>query len=215
MKTNTRLKKSAAETSHLRLGGSQAIVSLTTYAKYTNELTVPKFERLGITLQDTCFYVRSEFAESLMKGLQTEQIHPRYYALLFLCAHEPEEVLLKQVKSFIQKRISAMMNVKGGESSVLDSSLVRLIHILAHHPDFSVATEDLDISAQYIRFYLSCVANPDNASFLYHIVQKIKLSKDMVSPELSQVSFFFIFFIKMFLFIHSFFVCVVEFVCVV
>lgn len=162
-------------------------MTLTTYAKYTNELTVPKFERLGITLQDTCFYVRSEFAESLMKGLQTEQIHPRYYALLFLVAHEPEEILLKQVKSFIQKRISGM-KIKQGESSVLDSSLVRLVHILAHHPDFSIATEDLDISAQYIRFYLSCVANPDNVSFLYHIVQKIKLSKDMVSPELSQVS---------------------------
>lgn len=184
---DTNMEGSAAETSHLRLGGSQAIVSLTTYAKYMNELSVPKFERLGITLQDTCFYVRSEFAESLMKGLQTEQIHPRYYALLFLCAHEPEEVLLKQVKSYIQKRISAM-SIKQDETSVMDSSLIRLIHILAHHPDFSIATEDLDISAQYLRFYLSCVANSDNVSFLYHIVEKIKLSKDMVAIELSQVS---------------------------
>lgn len=178
---------SAAETSHLRLGASQAIVSLTTFAKYTSELTVPKFEKLGITLQDTCYYVRYEFAESLMKGLQTEQIHPRYYALLFLCAHEPEEVLLKQVKSFIQKRLAAT-SVKQGESSVLDASLVRLIHLLAHHPDFSVATDDLDISARYLRFYISCVANADNVSLLYYILQNIKLSQDMVSPDLSEVT---------------------------
>jgi sister-chromatid-cohesion protein PDS5 len=152
-----------------------------------NELTVTKFERLSVTLQDTCYDVRSAFAKSLIKGLQTEQIHPRYYALLFICAHEPEESLLKQVKSFIQKRLKTM-DIKQGESTVLDSSLVRLIHLLAHHPDFSVAVEDLTIFAQYIRFFLSCVATADNVSFLYHIVQKIKLSKDMVSNELSQVS---------------------------
>ncbi|KAI8080901.1 armadillo-type protein [Thamnidium elegans] len=178
----------AAETSHFRLGASQAIVSLTTFVKYTNELTVPKFEKLGITLQDTCYYVRYEFAESLMKGLQTEQIHSRYYALLFLCAHEPEEALLKQVKSFVQKRLSTM-SVKQGESSVLDASLVRLIHLLAHHPDFSVATDDLDISAQYLRFYISCVANADNVSLLYYILQNIKLSQDMVSQDLSENSY--------------------------
>lgn len=176
-----------------------------------NELTVPKFERLGLTVQDTCFYVRAEFAESLMKGLQTEQIHPRYYALLFLCAHEPEEVLLKQIKSFIQKRLSTM-TVKQGESSVLDASLVRLIHILAHHPDHSLASEDLDISSQYIRFYLSCVANAENVSFFYYILQNIKLSQDMVSPELSEVSvlFFvsFCFSLNLYIYLFSELICV-------
>lgn len=152
-----------------------------------HELTVDKFEKLSFTLQDTCFYVRQEVAESLMKGLQTEQIHPRYYALLFLCAHEPEASLLKQVKSFIQKRLSTL-ETKDGESSALDSSLISLIHLLAHHPDFTEAVEDLEIFSQYFRFYLSCVATPDNVAFLYHIAQKIKLSKDMVTEEISQVS---------------------------
>jgi sister-chromatid-cohesion protein PDS5 len=155
-----------------------------------NGLTVPKFERLSITLQDTCFWVRREFAESLIKGLSTEQIHPRYYALLFLIAHEPEEALLKQVKNFLKKRISTLQQQTSNSDefhSVLDSSLIRLIHLLAHHPDFSVAVEDLKIFAKYIKFYLACVATPDNVSFLFHIVQKIKLSKDMVANELSQV----------------------------
>lgn len=152
-----------------------------------NELTVPKFERLSYTLQDTCYYVRAEFAEFLMKGLQTGKIHSRYYSLLFICAHEPEAALLKQIRSFIQKRLS-LLDVKQDESTVLDSSLVRLIHLLAHHPDFTVSVEDLEIFAQYIKFFISCVANADNVSFLYHIVQKIKLSKDMVSDELSHVS---------------------------
>ncbi|KAG1562450.1 hypothetical protein G6F49_000907 [Rhizopus delemar] len=178
----------SAETSHLRLNASQCIVTLTEYNKYMNELTVPKFERLSYTLQDTCYYVRAEFAEFLMKGLQTGKIHSRYYSLLFICAHEPEAALLKQIRSFIQKRLS-LLDVKQDESTVLDSSLVRLIHLLAHHPDFTVSVEDLEIFAQYIKFFISCVANADNVSFLYHIVQKIKLSKDMVSDELSHNSY--------------------------
>ncbi|KAI8352060.1 hypothetical protein BD560DRAFT_477874 [Blakeslea trispora] len=181
-------KTNAAETSHLRLGASRAFVKLTQHAKYVNQLTVPKFEKLGITLQDTCFYVRQEFAESLMKGLHTEQIHSRYYALLFLCAHEPEAALVKQVKGFIQKKLSSIQS-KQGDANVLDSALIRLIHLLAHHPDFSEAVEDLDVLAQYFRFYLACIATSDNVAFLYHIVQKIKLSTDTVAAELSKNSY--------------------------
>ncbi|KAI8348451.1 armadillo-type protein [Choanephora cucurbitarum] len=181
-------KTNAAETSHLRLGASRALVKLTQHAKYVNQLTVPKFEKLGITLQDTCFYVRQEFAESLMKGLHTEQIHSRYYALLFMCAHEPEATLVKQVKGFIQKKLSSIQS-KQGDANVLDSALIRLVHLLAHHPDFSEAVEDLEVLAQYFRFYLACVATSDNVAFLYHIVQKIKLSTDTISAEMSKNSY--------------------------
>jgi sister-chromatid-cohesion protein PDS5 len=163
-------------------------VKLTQFRRYFNELTVPKFEKLSIILQDSCYYVRQEFAESLMKGLQNGQIHSRYYTLLFICAHEPEISLLKQVKSFIQKRLS-LLEIKQGESSVVDSSLVRLIHLLAHHPDFTEAVDDLNDFGQYFRFYISCVATPENVSFLYHIVQQIKISKDMVAEELSKVKY--------------------------
>ena len=69
----------------------------------------------------------------------------------------------------------------------METSFVQLLHILAHHPDFTVATNDLIAFTQYFEFYLSCVAAPDNVSFLYHVAQKIKSSKDMVSSELSQV----------------------------
>ncbi|KAL9541955.1 hypothetical protein MBANPS3_008853 [Mucor bainieri] len=181
-------KTNAAETSHLRLGATQSIVKLTEFTRYTSELTVPKFEKLSVALQDPCYYVRQEFAETLMKGLQSGQIHSRYYTLLFICAHEPELSLLKQVKSFVQKRLS-VMEVKQGESSVVDSSLVRLIHLLAHHPDFSEAVEDLNDFGLYFRFFISCVATPDNVSYLYHIVQQIKISKDMVDESLSKNSY--------------------------
>lgn len=154
-----------------------------------SELTIDQFENLGETMQDSCFYVRVEFTNSLIKGLSTGQIHPRYYTLLFLLAHEVEESLLKTARTFVKKKLSIIqLQQHQEESSVLDSTLVRLVHLLAHHPDFSVAVEDLTEFANYLRFYISCVATQENVSFLYHILQKIKLSKDNVNEELSQVN---------------------------
>lgn len=124
------------------------------------------------------------FAETLMKGLKLNQIHPRYFALLFLYAHEPESDLIKQIKNYIKRRAAA----EKGHSTIMETSFVVLMHILAHHPDFTVANDDLMLFVHYFEFYLSCIATPDNVSFLYHVAQKIKSSRDMVSPEHSQAS---------------------------
>ncbi|KAI8379771.1 armadillo-type protein [Radiomyces spectabilis] len=177
---------SAAEYSHLRLAAVQSLIKLTQLERYQDQLSVPKFERIALALQDPCYFVRAELAETLMKGLQVGHIHPRYYAVLFLCAHEPETELLKQIKYFLQKRA---VKFSAGQAYSLETSFVRLLHMLAHHPDFGVSTEELLEFLPYIEFYLSCVANADNVSFLYHVAQKIKSSTDMVSNELSQNSY--------------------------
>lgn len=67
-------------------------------------------------------------------------------------------------------------------------SFIRLIHLLAHHPDFSNEDQDLKSFAQFIEFYLSCIATAENISYLYHASQRIKTSVDNVSEEKSVVS---------------------------
>jgi sister-chromatid-cohesion protein PDS5 len=39
----------------------------------------------------------------IIRDLQSGALHPRYYAILFLLAHEPEKDLLRQTKSFLKK----------------------------------------------------------------------------------------------------------------
>lgn len=68
-----------------------------------------------------------------------------------------------------------------------DMSFIRLIHLLAHHPDFTTEDEDLITFAHFIEFYLSCIATSENISYLYHASQKIKTSVDIVSEEKSIV----------------------------
>lgn len=69
----------------------------------------------------------------------------------------------------------------------MEASFMQLIHILAHHPDFSISTNDLALFMRYLQFFISCMAAPENVAYLYHVTQKIKLSKDVRANEQSEV----------------------------
>ncbi|KAI9305906.1 hypothetical protein BJ944DRAFT_160861 [Cunninghamella echinulata] len=172
---------SGPESSHLRIIAAQGIVQIAEYEPYQDTMNIKNFEQLGLLLQDTCYYVRYEFGTFLMSGLKSNELHPRYYVLLFLCAHEPEEAFLKTVQNFIRRRASFIESVMTSR----DMSFIRLIHLLAHHPDFTTEDEDLITFAHFIEFYLSCIATSENISYLYHASQKIKTSVDIVSEEKS------------------------------
>jgi len=81
---------------------------------------------------------------------------------------------------------------------------VRLLHTLAHHPDFSTGREDLldlakcvavpfpltlDVGCvyRYIQFYLDLVATQENVALLYHLASKGKTVRDHVSFTHSEV----------------------------
>lgn len=94
--------------------------------------------------------------------------------------------------------------------------LVRLIHLLAHHPDFSTDVEDLktfsrysylylsmprssfpvvisdiclaSINCRYLEFFLDCVATKENVSLLYYLSLKVKTVRDARSSEYDSVS---------------------------
>lgn len=80
----------------------------------------------------------------------------------------------------------------------------RLLHLLAHHPDFGTTEETLpDIakyvgqsshclhllmgSFRYIEFYLDLVASPDNIPLLFHLAVKAKTVRDIQSHAYSEV----------------------------
>ncbi|CAO3586690.1 unnamed protein product [Absidia cylindrospora] len=180
-------KTSAAESSHLRLFGATSIIQLGEYPAYQHFLDVSRFEQLGLLLQDSCYYVRSRFGEYLMHGLAKAEINPRYQILLFLCAHEPEEAYIHKVTNFIRGRIT--QKIRGSQADFpFEFSIDRLIHLLAHHPDFGSTDDELYIFSQYIEFFISCYATQENITLLYYYVQRIKLSRDALSEDDTQNS---------------------------
>lgn len=85
-----------------------------------------------------------------------------------------------------------------------DMMFLRLMHVLAHHPDFSLESQNLqetaksvrpfivvrlqsDSTIRYIEFYLDLVGTADNIPLLYHLALKCKTVRDATSEEYSEV----------------------------
>jgi sister-chromatid-cohesion protein PDS5 len=60
----------------------------------------------------------------------------------------------------------------------LELIFIRFLHLLAHHPDFSTAHEDLVDITKYVQFYLDLMASQDNVSLLHHLAMKAKTVRD-------------------------------------
>ncbi|GAB5588791.1 Sister chromatid cohesion protein pds5 [Umbelopsis nana] len=179
-------KSSLAIKAQLRLASALAIASLSQLDCYSQIASVKNFEKLALT--DTVYHVRAAFSEMVIRDLQSGALHPRYFAILFLLAHEPEKELLRQTKAFIKKHAQTNHG-SVAQKSYIEMSLVQLIHLLAHHPDFDDTEDDVKLFIPYIELFLDCVATSENISFLYHIGQKIKATTDAVDPENSKNSY--------------------------
>jgi len=66
---------------------------------------------------------------------------------------------------------------------MIEYALVYLIHIIAHHPDYSTDLKDLQYSALYIEFFLEAVATAENVSFLYSLAAQLKEYRDLYSTD--------------------------------
>jgi len=68
----------------------------------------------------------------------------------------------------------------------LELIFIRLLHLLAHHPDFGTSKEEILDAAIYIQFYLDLVATSENISLLYHLSFKGKSVRDSESHSGSE-----------------------------
>lgn len=86
----------------------------------------------------------------------------------------------------------------------LEIMFIRMLHLLAHHPDFATSHDELlDIAkfvlqlasfnssvnyyGRYIQFYLDLLATSDTISLLYHLAMKGKTVRDAESHGHSEV----------------------------
>ena len=70
---------------------------------------------------------------------------------------------------------------------VMEKIFPRLLHLLAHHTDFSTEEGDLDDMLTYINFYLDCVGTADNYALFFHLVQRVKQARDALDVDKSEV----------------------------
>ncbi|KAF9559464.1 hypothetical protein CPC08DRAFT_763333 [Agrocybe pediades] len=169
--------------SRLRLQAGVSLLHLSTLDLFATAMS-PKFLHLACLIQDACFNVRQVFLSKLLLLLQSRRLPPRYNVIPFLTVLDPEpetKVMASQYVVNAKTRLSAAARLE-----YLESIFIRLLHLLAHHPDFGVSQEELMDMATYVQFYIDLVATADNVSLLYHLAQKGKTVRDPESHSRSQ-----------------------------
>jgi sister chromatid cohesion protein PDS5 len=190
-----------SQKSYLRLTASRFLLKLCSKRRACEDLVTPRvFNTVALVAHDRLPEVRGRFTAQLKKYLAQDRLNYRWYTVLFLSAFEPEKALKNDTIAWLRSRAQshtrkqqAQSQSNTGHQNIMEVLFVRLLSLLAHHPDFpdkvseTFAAELLDF-AQYIIFYLTAIGNEENLSLIFHIAQRIKQTQDAVTgtPEASE-----------------------------
>lgn len=169
--------------SRLRLTAATCILQLAKYPVFDKMVTQQQFQSLALMAQDGCVQVRQAFFSKLTKYLMAGQLHARYWSILFLYAHEPEVSVKQQAKHMVSNY--AKSTRVDATKPIFEPLLLRLLHLLAYHPDFSLQVEDLKVFGRFIEYYLDAVATEENVSFLYYLAGRVKTVRDALADNRS------------------------------
>ncbi|PHH91384.1 hypothetical protein CDD83_692 [Cordyceps sp. RAO-2017] len=167
----------------LRLLAGLLTLKLCTVKKYDEQLEPASFNKLAELVQDSELQVRRRFMEKLQDYLTRAKLRARFHTILFLVAFEPMTELKSRVETWIRSRARFYIDKK---QQILEAIMGRLIPLLAHHPDYSSAPEDLADFANYFLFYLGAVATEENIALIHKYAERVKQTRDAVNPDASE-----------------------------
>ncbi|KDN48299.1 hypothetical protein RSAG8_02891, partial [Rhizoctonia solani AG-8 WAC10335] len=124
----------------LRLQAAVSLLKMSSSETYAN-IVLKNLIMLAITLQDTSFRVRSELLNKFTLLCINRKLGPNFYVLAFITAHDPEREIRERARNWVvasMRRLPLELRVQH-----FDMLFIRLLHLLAHHPDFAVTTEGL------------------------------------------------------------------------
>ncbi|KAJ3999568.1 armadillo-type protein [Lentinula boryana] len=180
---NDAIEEDRKALSRIRLQAAISLMYLSTIPTYAEALA-PKFLRLALTVQDTCFNVRMSFLQKLLPLLFYRKLPAKYHLILFLTAHDPEEDIKQKAAAAVSGLLKKLPPDSRTEN--LEFIFIRLLHLLAHHPDFAVSRSELQDIAKYVQFYLELIGSEETISLLYHLASKGKTVRDPESQVYSE-----------------------------
>ncbi|CAE6457598.1 unnamed protein product [Rhizoctonia solani] len=172
----------------LRLQAAVSLLKMSSVETYGN-VVLKNLIMLAITLQDTSFRVRSELLNKFTLLCINRKLGPNFYVLTFITAHDPEREIRERARNWVaasMRRLPLGELIQQLRVQHFDMLFIRLLHLLAHHPDFAVTTEGLQDIAKYIEFYLDIVATAENISLQFHLALKAKTVRDADSHVFSE-----------------------------
>jgi sister-chromatid-cohesion protein PDS5 len=159
----------------MRLQAAVSLLHLSTVAQFATIIT-NNFVSLAIMIQDPCYQVRDEFLRKYISFATHQQLPPHFNVIPFLTVHDPEADIRNRAKAYVSLAYRA--SPPGVKMNYFEMIFVQFLHLLAHHPDFSLTQESLPDMAKYIEFYLDSVASAEKISLLYDLSGKAKTVRD-------------------------------------
>ncbi|OTB20344.1 hypothetical protein K445DRAFT_312784 [Daldinia sp. EC12] len=167
----------------LRLLAGQLFLKLCTSKHLEEIFSHADFNQLAFLTQDPSAMVRRLFVEKLQKYLVQNKLRPRFYTMIFLTAFEPDIAFKSQIETWIRSRARFFRDAK---QNVMESTMGRLISLLAHHPDYGTEVDDLIDHARYLLYYVSNVATEANFGMIFKYAERVKQTRDGITPEQSE-----------------------------
>ncbi|KAI0841561.1 armadillo-type protein [Hypoxylon sp. FL0890] len=167
----------------LRLLAGQLFLKLCTSKHFEEIFSHADFNQLAFLTQDPSAMVRRHFVEKLQKYLVQNKLRPRFYTMIFLTAFEPDASFKNQIETWIRSRARFFRDAK---QNVMESTMGRLISLLAHHPDYGTEVDDMIDHARYILYYVSNVATEDNFGMIFKYAERVKQTRDGINPAESE-----------------------------
>lgn len=178
------LNTPAPAKSRMRLQAAICVLKLARHPSY-DACIGREYLDLAFMVQDESFNVRSRMLHKLLTYLQARRIDGRFLAMAFLAAYDPEDENRNMVVRYCQSNSRGMPAEQ--RLKHLDVSFPRLLHLLAHHPDFSRETkEDLLQFVRYLEFFLDSLASASNVSLFYYLATRVKGVRDAESQGASE-----------------------------
>ncbi|KAJ7160887.1 armadillo-type protein [Mycena filopes] len=169
--------------SRMRLQAAVSLLHLSTITAYCKAIA-PRFVKLALVVQDTAFEVRISYLRKLVKLSHPQKVPAHYNVIPFLTVHDPENDVKSLAKSYVTGVMQKMPAAKRVQH--MEMMFIRLLHLLAHHPDFATSQEEMLDIAKYIQFYIGQIGNSDTISLLYHLAMKAKTVRDSESELYSE-----------------------------
>ncbi|KAJ7057849.1 hypothetical protein C8F01DRAFT_1151285 [Mycena amicta] len=153
--------------SRMRLQAAISLLHLSTVTDYVKEI-VKRFLKLALVVQDLCYDVRIAFLKKVITLASAQKLPAQYNVIPFLTVHDPEKDVQSMAASYIRGTIDKLPTPK--RVQLMEMMFIRLLHFLAHHPDFGTAEDEMYDIAKRSRF-------------LYHLAMKGKTIQDAESQE--------------------------------
>ncbi|EGD72156.1 hypothetical protein PTSG_00177 [Salpingoeca rosetta] len=175
--------------SRLRLAAGCAFLKLAQDPRLRSRIDNPLFRQLATLVQDSCVQVRKRFCAKIEHGLDApgHKLPLSYMSMLVLSAIDPEPECREQsaafLRSIIKKRrkLAARLPQAMQPLHLPEYVLPHVVHLIAHHPDFSLDDHAaLHNTQTYLDFLFAqlCTRGEEEYTFLKSLVEVMKLAED-------------------------------------